>query len=372
MFARPTGKAVLLAFAIFTTNACCRSHDVEGTLHRRNYFYIGGSFIQRDDDSTLVHGQMYVEHLVPAKVTQPYPLLFIEGMGMTGTNLLNTPDGRLGWADYFMSKGYELYIVDQPARARSAWLQGVDGLQIVFPVTYVESHFTAMERYNLWPQAQFHTQWPGNGSLGDPTYDLFYKSTHPSLNSTAETSNLILSAGSKLIDVIGEVILLVHSQSGQFGWVLGDANPSKVKAIVALEPTGPPFGEAVFSTVLDRPYGITIPPVAYDPPLSSPDDLKKIVSSSDSGTNYTCYKQVEPARKLANLSKFPIFMVTSQSSFHAVYDGCTSQYLSQAGVDVEHVRLEDIGIYGNGHMMFMEKNNIEVADVILKWLDKTF
>lgn len=28
--------------------------------------------------------------------------------GMTGTNFLNTPDGRLGWADYFLSKGYEV------------------------------------------------------------------------------------------------------------------------------------------------------------------------------------------------------------------------------------------------------------------------
>ena len=131
-------------------------------------------------------------------------------------------------------------------------------------------------RYKIWPQARLHTQWPGNGSFGDPTFDQFYKSTHPALKSTVETSNLILSAGSKLIDSIGvghsidlrdgdwltqnsssqDVILLTHSQSGQFGWTLGDANPSKVKAIVALEPTGPPFGEAVFSTVLNRPYGM--------------------------------------------------------------------------------------------------------------------
>jgi len=78
-----------------------------GTLHRRNYFYAGGSFVQQGS-STLVHGQMYVEHLAPAEVTQPFPLMFIEGQGMTGTNLLNTPDGRSGWADYFMSKGYEV------------------------------------------------------------------------------------------------------------------------------------------------------------------------------------------------------------------------------------------------------------------------
>jgi hypothetical protein len=81
-----------------------------GTLHRRDFFYAGGQFIQQGM-STVQHGQMYVEHLTPAKVTKPFPLLFIEGMGMTGTNILNTPDGRIGWADYFMSKGYEVIYI---------------------------------------------------------------------------------------------------------------------------------------------------------------------------------------------------------------------------------------------------------------------
>ena len=76
-------------------------------MHRRSYFYAGGTFVQQGS-STLVHGQVYVEHLVPAMVTQPFLLIFIEGQGMTGINLLNTPDGRTGWADYFMSKGYEV------------------------------------------------------------------------------------------------------------------------------------------------------------------------------------------------------------------------------------------------------------------------
>lgn len=98
-----------------------------------------------------------------------------------------------------------------------------------------------------------------------------------------------------------------------------------------------------------------------------------MIASSDPAGNYTCYKQAEPARKLTNLSKFPILMVTSQSSYHAVYDGCTAQYLAQAGVDVEHVKLEDVGIFGNGHMMFMEKNNIEIVEqVVAKWLNKNF
>ena len=78
-----------------------------GTLHRRTYFYAGGELVPQGS-SVVNRGQVYVEHLVPAKVTQPLPLLLVHGLGMTGTNFLNTPDGRLGWADHFMSKGWEV------------------------------------------------------------------------------------------------------------------------------------------------------------------------------------------------------------------------------------------------------------------------
>lgn len=87
-----------------------QSRVPKGTLHHRDYFYTGGTYVQQGN-STYVHGQMYVEHLAPAEITQPLPIMFIEGHGMTGTNLLNTPDGRLGWADYFLSKGYEVPLV---------------------------------------------------------------------------------------------------------------------------------------------------------------------------------------------------------------------------------------------------------------------
>ena len=99
--------------------------STEGTLHRRSYFYVGSEYVSAQS-SVVSSGQMYVEHLVPIKVIQPYPIIFIPGngmvtigllhsyltlnchIGMTGTNFLNTPDGRLGWADYFLSQGYKV------------------------------------------------------------------------------------------------------------------------------------------------------------------------------------------------------------------------------------------------------------------------
>jgi len=65
-------------------------------------------------------------------------------------------------------------------------------------------------------------------------------------------------AGSALLDRIGPAILLTHSQAGQFGWILADARPSKVKAIIAIEPMGPPFTNAIFPPLTPaRPYGLT-------------------------------------------------------------------------------------------------------------------
>lgn len=131
-----------------------------GTLHRRTYLYVGQTYTPQGN-STIAADQMYVERLTPAEVTQPLPILFIHGQGMTGTNLLNTPDGRLGWADYFLGQGYEvpltqfattmsefflqLYIVDQPSRGRSPWQPGVDGVLSAFDTFTVESHFTAVQ-----------------------------------------------------------------------------------------------------------------------------------------------------------------------------------------------------------------------------------
>ncbi|KAJ8523516.1 hypothetical protein ONZ45_g97 [Pleurotus djamor] len=339
-----------------------------GTLHTRQYFYVEGASSPLQDGETET-GQLYVERLIPQRVTHQTPILFIHGRGMTGTNFLNTPDGRRGWADHFLSEGYEVFIVDQPSRGRSSWINHVDGIEDTPDTFLIQSRFTASERFNLWPQASLHTQWPGNGSMGDAVFETFFASIVPSLISEAESSEKMKQAGSKLLDKIGPVILLTHSQAGQYGWILGDARPSMVKAIVAIEPIGPPFQSAVFDTGPARPFGLTELPLHFQPPIQSADDLRKEdVSTSD---GFTCFQQARPARRLSNLAKIPVLVVTSQSSYHAVYDACSVRFLQQAGVQVQHVRLEEVGIFGNGHMMFMEKNNLRIAnEVVLKWLQQ--
>jgi len=52
------------------------------------------------------------------------------------------------------------------------------------------------------------------------------------------------------------------------------------------------------------------------------------------------------------------------------FDHCTAKYLSQAGAKVDFIRLEQIGIKGNGHMMMLEKNNLDAARVLSNWSAK--
>ncbi|KAF7373414.1 AB hydrolase-1 domain-containing protein [Mycena sanguinolenta] len=341
-----------------------------GTLHRRTYLYVGQTYIP-EGNTSIAADQMYVERLTPATVTQPLPILIIHGLGMTGTNFLNTPDGRLGWADYLLSKGYEVYIVDQPSRGRSQWQPSVDGALFPSDTLTVENHFTAVERFDIWPQAVLHTQWPGNGTKGDPIFDRFFASTIISLSSSTEQAMKIKHAGSLLLDQIGPVILITHSQAGEFGWILADSRPNQVKAIVAMEPWGPPFINAVFPPLTaNRIYGLTDIPVAYDPPIRNASDLGRVVLNEIPGV--TCFQQTEPARKLINLVDIPVLVATSEASYHAQYDNCSVAFLRQAGVSVKHISLSDSDTEpGNAHMFFMEKNNLQIVDTVIKpWISK--
>ena len=81
-----------------------------------------------------------------------------------------------------------------------------------------------------------------------------------------------------------------------------------------------------------------------------------------------CWLQAEPARQLVNLKGIPILMVTAEASYHAPYDHGTSLFLKQAGVEHTFTRLADVGIRGNGHMMMLEKNNLEIAAYFDQWL----
>jgi pimeloyl-ACP methyl ester carboxylesterase len=354
------------------------------SIARQGYVFAGGKY-STVNNQRVMSGQLYAEFQVPGKRTHPWPIVMIHGGGQSGTNFTGTPDGREGWAQFFLGQGYAVYVVDQPGRGKAPYQGDLYGPARPPNPDSVQRFFVAPERYNLWPQAHLHTQWPGQGAPGDPVFDQFYASQLPSIQDFTLQQELNRDAIVVLLDKIGSAILLTHSQSGSFGWPVADARPDLVKAIVAVEPSGPPFFDVEtgggttlptpvwsrYTQNLGRPWGITADRLSYSPPAAKASDLAMVQQDKpDSPDLDRCWMQASPARQLPNLQKFPVLIVTSEASYHAPYDHCTVKYLEQAGVHLTWIKLADAGIHGNGHMMMLEKNNLEIAAVISRWLDK--
>lgn len=349
-------------------------------LADHGYFFVGGAYVDRDNSSVMTDA-MYVEKFIPVDQTQPYPVVMFHGGGQTGVNYTGTPDGRRGWAHDFLRAGYAVYVIDQPERGRSGHTSRVieeqDAL-LLFDATRTEQRFTAPGKHKLWPQSRHHTQWPGSGEKGDPVFDQFYASQIEGIADGAEVERLNQNAGAALLDKIGPAILLTHSQSGPFGWLIADIRPKLVKAILALEPNGPPFREIalrgggewyVYEDAVGRPGGPTRIPLTFDPPLEEGEALTaELQAPSDNPELVTGYLQASPARQLPNLQNIPIMIMVAEASYHATYDHITSAFLKQAGVDHELAYLADKGFSGNGHMVMLEKNNHAVADMMIDWL----
>lgn len=347
-------------------------------IARQGWFYAGGAY-----DSSLpgkaMTGQMYVEFQIPEQLTCQYPIVFVHGGQQNGTNWTGTPDGREGWVQYFLRRGYATYVVDQVARGRSAHNNPRDGELAPLNREFADRRFIAPERHMDWPQATHHDQWVGSGREGDPVYDQFIASQEPSLASYARQQELNSAALIALFDKIGPAILVVHSQSGAFGWVVADRRPHLVKALVALEPNGPPVRDLenlgspdwFADTGRWKVSGLGDVQLTWDPLLPPGEELTFEKEATAAGPERACcWRQSEPARQLVEVAKVKIVMITAQASYHAPYDHCTTQFLRQAGVELDHIYLSDRGITGTGHMLMIEKNSDQVAAVVKDWLEE--
>lgn len=372
---------LILASAFLITTQLVNAQNAGPlVLAKWSYFFVGGKTDSSVEGSPMV-GHMYVEYAIPQRKLHPYPIAMVHGGSQTGTNFTGTPDGREGWAQYFLRRGYSVYVVDQVARGRSAYWSNVFGPLPPSRLNFTEQRFVAPERFKMWPQAHLHTQFPGTGKPGDQDFEQFYASQFPSITSFPKQQELNRDALVALLDKIGPAILLTHSQSGAMGWPVADQRPKLVKAVVAVEPSGPPVHDVEmlgapewFKDVeRERPFGITDIPITYDPAVSGDSKLEFIRQEKpDKPDLVRCWMQKEPARKLSNLQDIPVVIVMSEASYHAAYDHCTAAYLTQAGVRNTFIKLVDLGIRGNGHMMMLEKNNQAIARVMADWLDKMF
>jgi len=327
-------------------------------------------------------GAMYVEVWVPKNIRHQFPIVFISGGGGQGAySLLQTPDGRPGWAYDFVGQGYAIYMMDYPGQGRSAYVPGVDG-SLTPPRSgpLMEEVWTGgrppSSEASSWPQGEKYSQWPSSapnkGKMGDLVFDYFAKTELPVVtgpNQERRSADAIV----ELLDAIGQpVILLLNSGAAASGWLAADSRSKLVKGIVAVEPVAPPIENAERgATGPGRIWGLTNFPVHYEPPITQPSELRPVRQDKADGPDLIpCWIQKEPAHKLVNLEPIPVLDVSAEASYHRPYAHCVAKWLNQAGVKTTYVKLEDLGLSGNGHQMMSEKNSAEIAKYLQSWMEK--
>jgi pimeloyl-ACP methyl ester carboxylesterase len=342
-------------------------------LGREAFFYVGGEYTGVAGKEVM-HGAMYVEVMVPKQVRQRYPIVFFHGNGQSGTVWRQTPDGRPGWAYYLINQGYVVYMVDYPARGRSPYVPDVDGKLGLRTALELEQIWTApVPSGGEFPRKNLYTQWPSDspkkGQMGDPVFDNFIRGQMQFVSGQAE---LAVPAGVALLDQIGSpVILITHSQGGGIGFNVADQRPKLTAGMVAIEPGGPQIGnvdtaKVAYTGKVGNAWGITNMPMHYEPPVNSPEDLKTYLEEkSERPDEVPCYMQKEPVHKLVGMQNIRILSLSAEGTYHRVFDACIPKWLNQAGVKDEFVRLEDVGIHGNMHEMFLDRN----SDVVIKFID---
>ena len=277
---------------------------------------------------------MYVEWSGPESDPAARPsLVLIHGGGGQGTDWLGTPDGRPGWAPELAGRGHRVYVVDRPGHGRGA--QRADALGEMGPPLDADALailFRSPE--GVHPTAHLQTQWPGDGGPpgSDPAILQLLAGTCSMPTDLAVAHALERQLGAELIDRVGPSVLVTHSAGAPAGWLIAAARREQVRAVVALEPFGPPY----------RPAGDGLPGL--------PHGLTAI--------------------PLEGLAGIPVLLVTAEASLLGHFDTAVRDYLIEAGAEVELLRLADHGVHGNGHGMIFERNHLQVLDVVMDALGR--
>jgi pimeloyl-ACP methyl ester carboxylesterase len=276
-----------------------------------------------DPNGTCKVEQMYVQYFLAQNRKGKLPLLLWHGGGLTGVTYENKPDGGEGWMHYFIRRGWDTYVSDAMERGRSGWTPTFKGDPMTLPFN------DPWERFRIGPIGSWNadpakrTTYPG-AQFPVESYAQFMKQGVPRW---VTTDKEIVAAYIELVDKICPCVVVVHSQSGTFGYQVLEARPDKVKALVAVEPT---LGGDVKK-------------------VESVKNTPILVIIGDNAKEHPRWKAIRQRS------------LSYQAAFKA------------AGGSLDLVDLPDIGIKGNSHMVMMDKNSDQVAGLIQKWLvDKGF
>jgi pimeloyl-ACP methyl ester carboxylesterase len=343
------------------------------TSSRRGFFWVGIDPVAQPL-GTVLRGPMYVLWEQPAEVEadpRRPPWILVHGGGGQGTDYLGTPDGRLGWARLLVAQGHTVFVVDRPGHGRSPHhpeVLGPIGPQVGFE--YLRPIFVPPpEGDDSHPTSALHTQWPGGREPGDPVLDQWLAPAGPMLADPAAMHALERDRLVELLDLVGPAVIVTHSAGGPGVWAAADARPEQVAALIAIETVGPPFMRLP-EAGLDLAYGVTSVPIGFDPAVRSAAELELVteVREDEFGEIPVTLQRDGAVRRLANLCRFPIAVVTGEASLFVQFDRHLVAFLEQAGCEVQLIRLAEHGVRGNSHGIMLERNHEQALAVLTEWV----
>jgi pimeloyl-ACP methyl ester carboxylesterase len=340
---------------LLTTSISLNAQDKQVALAiaRQGSFTVGGTKTTEPGnfnlDSALkpqgqtFHGDhAYAFYQIPVRARK-YPLVFLHGAGQSKKTWESTPDGREGFQNIFLRRGYPVYLLDQPRRGEA----GKSSIAAAITPTADEQFWFTQFRIGNYPDYFPNVQFPKDAA----SLEQFYRQTTP--NTGAFDSNVISDAISQLFNKIGAGILVTHSQGGGPGWSTAIKN-DKVKAVVAYEPYSSflfPEGELPLPI---KSAGLFGELKGVEIPLSDFNKLTKIPIVIYYGDNIA----KEPT-KIWNKDHWRSGLEMAK---------IWAETINKHGGDATVIHLPEIGIKGNTHFPFSDLNNIQIADQLSKWL----
>ncbi len=317
-------------------------------LKSQGSFVIGGDKIeaaagdlgQGAASGHIMIKQMYVQYMIPQDGDK-VPVVMVHGGGLSGKSFETTPDGRMGWNEYFVRKGHPVYNADQVARARSGFDQSVFNQvrQGTLPASALPnisrtSAEAAWQNFRFGPS--FGVPWSDEQFPVDHADD-FLRQGIPDLNAslTPATPPALSSPDSyKLLSDLAiklkGAVLMGHSKSSDYPLRAILTNSAGIRGAIFLETTVPTrclqFTDAEIAK-------LATVPILFE---------------------FNDHLDFQPAGVLA--------------SFNNCKDLVAK--INAAGGDATMLHPADLGIHGNSHMVMLDKNNLQIADLILKWIDK--
>jgi len=339
---RPVLHCALTALALlFFVDAATAADDVPLpplSIASQGSFFVGGRDVSSSTLSsvprhvpvgTITVDQMYVHYEIPADAGNRYPLTLIHGCCLTGKTWETTPDGRMGWDEYFLRKGYPVYVVDQAARGRSAFdPSSINAAKTGkmkpgdLPLLFSAGHEAAWSVFRFGPK--YPDVFPGM-QFPLEAQDEFWKQMVPDWSEALPTPNPTVPDLSLLAQRLNGTILISHSQSGIYPFQAATIDTQGIEGIVALEP-----GEC--------------PDAHRDMRVFAKIPILVLFGDNINGS----------PRWAPRLRQCRAFV-------HAA---------NIAGINAELILLPEVGIHGNSHMMMQDKNNLQVADWMLDWIGK--